>query len=916
MANKQSRSPGELRQFEATGRVSTDVPSFAADTGAAFRTLEAVGAQLSGTLFKLAGEAAQRAGEEAGLKSQQSGVAYLQARAAEAKGAGIAASARGDYDLYQHLTDASRKPHLDGIDNSFRASLSAMVAAAPDDIRSQIKLLSGYRSNEHQARLFSAAVKKYGSEAAARKWVAPPGRSKHNVGDAYDLRYGSDAARQWVHSNAGKYGLTFPMAHEPWHIEPIGARGKKPSGSPAPAAPDAARGEPAPAPMQASLPTQPLALRRDGTIYGEAYDKAAMNAYAWRLDQGISNDLNAAHEEFRDDPAGFQRRVTEIRDTYLQDDSFADPQAREVFEKSFSTRAEAYARDVTNRHGQRLDAEEKAAAGEALDARLNGIEKDAYLLGANPEGDRIIGEQIDRTIRSIDAAAAGGTVTPQQASDWRERVRKGAMQSRLHGVFDALETPDQKREFALGLMTDEKLLGDFGFADVRAISDLLFNRAISEGNRKTAAERIENSRLEGLIDDDLTSLQATGAGLDPAQSGLSADLVAGKLGPEKLAAWQEGRRKATLVYQATAGMEADSEAEILTRLDTLKPKPGQAGFAEQEAVYALAAKRAEQVVKERQQDPLGQAMRAGAIDVAPLDFSDGEALAGSLAARRQAARGVSELYGTPRRFLMPGEQEKLAQQLEGNPMLMETIAGASVSALGADAPAFLSEISQAAPVLAHAAGVATVTGDASLASDIAMTLAAKRDKIYTAKMPQGGQMLMAAQPVLGTALTALPRTQSALIETATLLFEQAANREGFDTKEIDNPRSPAGKAWQTALERASGRRTLGGVDYGGFADVNGQRILVPPDMPVTEPERLWDEINDELLARLPPIDSRNGVALTARQIRRGRLVTAGDGVYRVALGDPESGNPQWLATPDGRFWEIDIRELARIEAAK
>ena len=177
-------------------------------------------------------------------------------------------------------------------------------------------------------------------------------------------------------------------------------------------------------------------------------------------------------------------------------------------------------------------------------------------------------------------------------------------------------------------------------------------------------------------------------------------------------------------------------------------------------------------------------------------------------------------------------------------------------------------------------------------------------------------MRMAAQEHMGTSLSILPKTQAALLATATLLFEQAANREGFDTKEITDRGTPAYKAWQTALDRASGRRILGGTQYGGFTEMNGQGFLAPPDMPTDEPERLWRALDDELITLLPPMQSANGVPITASRIRRGKLITAGDGIYRVALGDPQSDNPQWLSTPDGRFWQIDIRELARIEAAR
>ena len=89
-----------------------------------------------------------------------------------------------------------------------------------------LKIGSGYRSVERQKELWAAALKKYGSPAAARKWVAPPGKSNHNGGRAADLWVNGKAisrnskAGKWAHENAAKYGLYFRMGHEPWHIEP------------------------------------------------------------------------------------------------------------------------------------------------------------------------------------------------------------------------------------------------------------------------------------------------------------------------------------------------------------------------------------------------------------------------------------------------------------------------------------------------------------------------------------------------------------------------------------------------------------------------------------------------------------------------------------------------------------------------
>lgn len=68
---------------------------------------------------------------------------------------------------------------------------------------------SGYRTYEEQARLY----------AQKPHLAAPPGQSNHGnpATGAVDLDGDLDCA----HANAGRFGLHFPMDHEPWHIELI-----------------------------------------------------------------------------------------------------------------------------------------------------------------------------------------------------------------------------------------------------------------------------------------------------------------------------------------------------------------------------------------------------------------------------------------------------------------------------------------------------------------------------------------------------------------------------------------------------------------------------------------------------------------------------------------------------------------------
>lgn len=109
----------------------------------------------------------------------------------------------------------------ESFDPAFNARLRQLMAAAPG----RVWINSGRRSRQRQMALWNAALAKYGSAAAARKWVAPPGKSKHEEGIAADLGYESPAVKRWVHENAAKFGLHFPLGNEPWHIEPAGSRG-------------------------------------------------------------------------------------------------------------------------------------------------------------------------------------------------------------------------------------------------------------------------------------------------------------------------------------------------------------------------------------------------------------------------------------------------------------------------------------------------------------------------------------------------------------------------------------------------------------------------------------------------------------------------------------------------------------------
>ena len=89
-----------------------------------------------------------------------------------------------------------------------------------------IRITSGFRSEALQEKLFGDAIKKYGSEVEASKWVLPKDISHHPWGTAIDVNYpGDKTAVKWLEDNGSLFGLCRVYENEWWHFEPIIAPG-------------------------------------------------------------------------------------------------------------------------------------------------------------------------------------------------------------------------------------------------------------------------------------------------------------------------------------------------------------------------------------------------------------------------------------------------------------------------------------------------------------------------------------------------------------------------------------------------------------------------------------------------------------------------------------------------------------------
>ena len=130
---------------------------------------------------------------------------------------GVEAKARATMDPNAFLP-ATGAFDVRGLQPLMARSVARLVEAA----RGQVRVVSGWRSSEHQEQLWGAALQKYGSAEAADDWVAPPGSSMHERGLAVDLGGDLELAASLVEQM--DLPLHRPLPNEPWHFELVGSR--------------------------------------------------------------------------------------------------------------------------------------------------------------------------------------------------------------------------------------------------------------------------------------------------------------------------------------------------------------------------------------------------------------------------------------------------------------------------------------------------------------------------------------------------------------------------------------------------------------------------------------------------------------------------------------------------------------------
>jgi soluble lytic murein transglycosylase-like protein len=129
-------------------------------------------------------------------------------------------------------------------------------------------------------------------------------------------------------------------------------------------------------------------------------------------------------------------------------------------------------------------------------------------------------------------------------------------------------------------------------------------------------------------------------------------------GPIKAAAYRGGRDMASDI-QNFAGQ---TDAQIQATLQASAPVAGE-GYAAADARQQVRLQAAQNVVKQRQEDPQAYAVRYGLSKAGQMDMSDPQGMVAEINKRVGVAQMMSDTYGTPYRVLMGNEASQMSQAI-------------------------------------------------------------------------------------------------------------------------------------------------------------------------------------------------------------------------------------------------------------
>jgi hypothetical protein len=675
--------------------------------------------------------------------------------------------------------------------------------------------------------------------------------------------------------------------------------------------------------------------RRDGTIYGEAFDAAALRSHATMLDGEIRNDLAKAFDETGFDPVAFEARAGEI---YKKRIETLPVEIRADLAAQFERQTFAYNRDLARRQQEVVLEEQRGALTGGLAQRKADFGRMAYTLGLDADADeRLSAEAEDisgwlATFGPKEAfsfggrefaadATRGGVIGADDIAAFVVDLQGEAAFNRVKGAFDRTKGLGAREKFLTDFMgqwqkgegVTEALTLD-GAEQLQRWMQTQINADLAEQRAREAEIRARATDLRATLRE-YSSFPAQGLALPP---GLTDTLRAEARAIGAAGLVQEIDQLDGLVDLARNAAQA-SPAAVAAEIQRVRAGLQGGATPAQAAALDVLEDTLSGMSTALSRDPMTWAIRAGVVAPSPLAFQADpetgliEISAESLAARRASAERVSATYGVPLKPFTAEEMTsaKAIESMGGANML--GLARSIVQSFGSDAPAALAQLSDSAPQLAHlgalslqGSGLGTLT-DAARGYELMAQKTGTQSGVSNALgttpegAARGGELV---NRLVREATRDQPQLRETIRQTAEAIY---VGRRGLGAPWSED-------AFTRAVQEASGAAYVGGVQYGGLVPSDSK----PGHWSLIAPNWLRADALHDVLQGLSPADYANaglggqpvradGNPVTPDQMKRAKITTLAPGVYGYSMF--EGGEEVPVMAADGEPYVLDLQRI-------
>ena len=656
-----------------------------------------------------------------------------------------------------------------------------------------------------------------------------------------------------------------------------------------------------------------LKLMTDKTIRGRAFNSAALQTFQARTEINIGGELDAAFKVHKNDPNGVKSAFEDIRIESLKGSpDLAAPGINNLIDKRLLVALEASGRIQE----ENLLSANRASAADQLTALGRSIEQSAFVLtGEERSTSMVIDGVLDFKAALISYGPRGefefdgetfpidvtrtGVFRPEDMQRMMQQLNDGIIHNKVLGKFDrapGLVSKIAVRDSLRPAWADGEL--DLSEASLTSLENRLDGDIRSLRTEKSVANRALAKKVAGI-----NSLVEKGFSIRP-EDWHSAQAEVAASGDSVLAETLENARALSLWQNELVQLTpVELQAVVNEQRNDINSEAGVRSF-EQVRRLEVSERLLTEMKRELDRDPVSWASRVGIIKSEPLTLEGPTAL-DSMERRHSQGLEIAAQYGIEAKFLTDEEVSGLSGALpemtvDNKILLANTISGG----FGDDAGSVLERIADDNGSFAHVGGLIHngSQGNVDVARRILQGNLARVGQ-KTNILPPKSDLDAVFSEVAGNSL-ATTVTRETIIDAAKDLYTQSGLFIGLTSDDFSED------LYAKSLNEAAGAVFVNGAQYGGFADYQGNEIILPRNMTIDEfDDRLSGisdkEIQDGIFIDIPR--HVDGSIATAEEINDGILIPVGEGVYAVARN--EDGTALFVGSIPNQPFLIDINGL-------